>query len=59
MTRVSGFVCKDCGEPFSMEKSEIEFYESKGLQQPKRCPECRKKRREYRANCLGVTDPRD
>jgi hypothetical protein len=45
MTRVSGFICKDCGEPFSMEKSEIEFYENKGLQQPKRCPVCRRKRR--------------
>lgn len=46
MTRISGFVCKDCGEPFSMDKSEIEFYEDKRLEQPKRCPGCRKKRRE-------------
>jgi DNA replicative helicase MCM subunit Mcm2 (Cdc46/Mcm family) len=59
MTRVSGFVCKDCGEPFSMDKKEIEFYENNGWEQPKRCRECRKKRREYRVNCLGVTDPRD
>jgi DNA replicative helicase MCM subunit Mcm2 (Cdc46/Mcm family) len=48
MTRVSGFVCKDCGEPFSMGKSEIEFYENKGFEQPKRCKECRRKRREAR-----------
>jgi DNA-directed RNA polymerase subunit RPC12/RpoP len=59
MTRVSGYICKDCGEPFSMEKKEIEFYENKGWEQPKRCPGCRKKRREYRVNCLGVIDPRD
>lgn len=59
MTRISGCICKDCGEPFSMEKSEIEFYENKDWEQPKRCQACRKKRREYRANCLGVTDPRD
>jgi predicted RNA-binding Zn-ribbon protein involved in translation (DUF1610 family) len=59
MTRISGFICKDCGEPFSMDKSEIEFYENKGWEQPKRCKECRKKRREYRVNCCGVSDPRD
>lgn len=56
MTRVSGFVCKDCGKPFSMEKSEIEFYENKGLEQPKRCPECRKKRRSSRPKgCICAT----
>jgi hypothetical protein len=60
MTRVSGFVCIDCREPFVMEKKEIEWYENKeGFEQPKRCRECRKKRREYKVNCLGVTDPRD
>jgi DNA replicative helicase MCM subunit Mcm2 (Cdc46/Mcm family) len=74
MTRVSGFVCKDCGEPFSMDKSEIEFYENKGWEQPKRCRECRKKRREarielhsnpqgdnvqYKRYLEGVWDPRD
>jgi hypothetical protein len=48
MTRVSGYICKDCGEPFSMEKKEIEFYENKGWEQPKRCLGCRKKRREAR-----------
>lgn len=46
MTRISGYVCKDCGQPFAMDKSEIEFYERNGLEQPKRCPECRKKRKE-------------
>lgn len=54
MTRVSGFICKDCGEPFSMNKSEIEFYERKGFQQPKRCPECRKKRREAKSIWVKV-----
>jgi hypothetical protein len=48
MTRVSGYICKDCGEPFSMEKKEIEFYENKDWEQPKRCQGCRKKRREAR-----------
>ena len=60
MTRVSGFVCKDCGEPFVMEKKEIEWYENKkGFEQPKRCLKCRKKRRDYKVNCCGVSDPRD
>lgn len=74
MTRISGFVCKDCGEPFSMEKKEIEFYENKDWEQPKRCKECRKKRREvkielhpnpkeesyfYKKYLEGVLDPRD
>lgn len=51
MTRISGYVCKDCGQSFAMEKSEIEFFERHGLEQPKRCPECRKKRKE-RANSI-------
>jgi len=56
MTRVS----KDCGEPFVMEKKEIEWYENKkGFEQPKRCLKCRKKRRDYKVNCCGVSDPRD
>jgi DNA replicative helicase MCM subunit Mcm2 (Cdc46/Mcm family) len=74
MTRVSGFVCKDCGEPFSMDKKEIEFYENKGLEQPKRCPGCREKRRNarielhpnpqgdnvhYQKYLEGIWDPRD
>ena len=42
-----------------MEKKEIEFYENKGWEQPKRCPECRKKKRDYKVNCCGASDPRD
>jgi hypothetical protein len=48
MTRISGFIYKDCGQPFVMDKGEIEFFESNRLEQPKRCLECRKKRREVR-----------
>lgn len=48
MTRVSGCICKDCGEPFAMQSIEIEYYENKGWEQPKRCAECRKKKRENR-----------
>ena len=33
--------CKDCGKEFELTQGEIEFYESKGLELPKRCKECR------------------
>lgn len=37
--------CKDCRKLFYMSASEVNFYESKNLQTPKRCPECRKARK--------------
>lgn len=37
--------CKDCGCEFVWERGEQEFFFSKGLAAPKRCPECREKRR--------------
>ena len=58
-------ICEDCKEEFTFSKEEQEFYAEKGFQnEPKRCPECRKKRksamrpqREYFtatcANCGG------
>ena len=40
-------VCEDCGAEFVFTVGEQEFYEEKGLvNKPKRCPECRKKRRQ-------------
>ena len=33
--------CRDCGEKFFIYKSELEFYESRGLSLPKRCKSCR------------------
>lgn len=38
-------VCKDCGNEFTITVSEQNFYESKGLSLPKRCAECRAKRK--------------
>ena len=39
-------VCEDCGAEFVFTAGEQEFYAEKGLvNKPKRCPECRKKRR--------------
>ena len=37
--------CKDCGKVFSIHAQEKKFYESKGMALPKRCEDCRKKRR--------------
>lgn len=38
--------CCDCGMSFVFTSGEQAYYQSKQLSVPKRCPECRKKRRE-------------
>ena len=39
--------CEDCGKEFIFSVGEQEFYAEKGLvNKPKRCPECRKERRQ-------------
>jgi len=38
--------CCDCGKSFIFSSGEQAYFQSKNLSQPKRCPECRKKRRE-------------
>lgn len=37
--------CVDCGREFVFSKGEQFFFASKGLCEPKRCPECRKRRK--------------
>lgn len=37
--------CKDCGKEFYMQHSEVQFYQDKELNLPKRCKECRAKRK--------------
>lgn len=37
--------CKDCKKLFYMPIGEVEFYERKKLDTPKRCPDCRKARK--------------
>lgn len=37
--------CKDCKKLFYMGFGEVEFYEKKNLDTPKRCPDCRKARK--------------
>lgn len=38
-------ICKECGKEFEIVEEEKNFYISKGLELPKRCRECRIKRR--------------
>lgn len=51
--------CIDCGRTFLFTGSEQEFYASKGLpNQPKRCPECRARKRAERINAGGYRSTR-
>ncbi|MEG1706469.1 MAG: zinc-ribbon domain-containing protein [Clostridia bacterium] len=44
-------VCKDCGKDFVFTAGEQEFYKTKGFEnEPVRCPECRKARKNQRNN---------
>jgi ssDNA-binding Zn-finger/Zn-ribbon topoisomerase 1 len=44
-------VCKDCGKEFVFTVGEQEFYKEKGFDNdPVRCPECRKARKQQRNN---------
>lgn len=38
-------ICKDCGKEFYMTYKEVQFYKDKELSLPKRCKECRAKRK--------------
>lgn len=38
-------ICVDCGKAFIWNREEQAFYLSKGLQPPKRCKDCRLRRR--------------
>ena len=38
--------CKDCNKPFTLTVEHQAWYRDRGLELPKRCSECRKKRRE-------------
>ena len=37
--------CVDCGDGFLFSKGEQKFYQAQELEVPKRCPECREKRK--------------
>jgi hypothetical protein len=38
-------ICVDCGKAFTWNRDEQAFYLSKGLREPKRCKECRLRRK--------------
>ncbi len=38
-------VCAECGSTFAFEAGERAFFAERGLSEPKRCPDCRKKNR--------------
>lgn len=40
--------CKQCGKEFELEASEIRFYQSRNLELPKRCKECRNRNKQKR-----------
>ncbi|HHU13211.1 MAG TPA: cytochrome C551 [Clostridiaceae bacterium] len=41
--------CKDCGAEFVFSEGEQEFYKEKGFEnEPMRCPECRRRRKQNR-----------
>lgn len=41
--------CSDCGAEFTFTASEQEFYKERGFDnEPKRCPDCRSKRKDER-----------
>ena len=42
-------VCQDCGKEFVFTEGEQAFYKEKGFEnEPKRCPECRKAKKQQR-----------
>ena len=38
-------VCTECGQHFTFEAGEQYYFRERGYQDPKRCPECRAKKR--------------
>jgi hypothetical protein len=41
-------ICRDCGKAFKISRAERIFFESHNMALPKRCPACRKVRKEAR-----------
>ena len=41
-------ICRDCGKTFKISRAERIFFESHNMALPKRCPACRKARKEAR-----------
>ena len=52
-------VCKECQKEFLFTLGEQEFYKEKGfLNDPQRCPECRKARKQAKRNFRSINTNR-
>jgi NAD-dependent SIR2 family protein deacetylase len=40
--------CVDCGQKFNFSEGEQEFFQQKGMSEPKRCKECRQAKKAER-----------
>lgn len=49
--------CVQCGKKFKLTESEIHFYESKGLEIPKRCEACRKQNKKKKSGKTAGKSP--
>ncbi len=49
-------ICSDCGTQFTFTESEQAFYKEKGFDEPKRCPACRKLKKQQRENYSDRND---
>ncbi|MBN1856442.1 MAG: zinc-ribbon domain-containing protein [Dehalococcoidia bacterium] len=46
--------CRDCGQTFTFTESEQQFFAEKGFtNEPKRCPTCRRAKREGSSSTAG------
>jgi len=53
-------ICKDCNSEFIFSEGEQAFYKEKGFEnEPQRCPECRKARKQQRRNNSFGSGPRN
>lgn len=43
-------VCQDCGKEFIFSAADQQFFQEKGYQPPKRCPDCRKAKKAQRSD---------
>jgi len=48
--------CIDCGEEFIFATGEQRYFEKRQLVEPKRCPECRQKRKKLLSEREGYED---
>jgi serine/threonine protein kinase len=47
--------CRNCNSSFSLTKGEVEFYQGRGMELPRKCEECRKRNRSSSSYTGGTT----